>query len=530
MLFNSYSFLFGFLPITILVFILLNKIFANKKISICWLVAASMFFYSWWNPPYVILLIASVALNFFFGRLLNKSRSKAFLILSITFNLVLLAYFKYFNFFIENARILFDFSYNFTQIILPLAISFFTFQQIIYLLDSYKGLTKDYGFIEYSLFVTFFPQLIAGPIVNHKDVMPQILNDNFGSLRLNDLAVGLSIFFIGLFKKVVIADSLSVYVISIMNANEIGVQLTFLESWLGMIAYTFQLYFDFSGYSDMAVGLARIFGIILPINFLSPLRSINIAKFWRRWHITLSDFIKNYLYYPSSLKFTRLSIMNQHGATKTFLVATCLPMMYAWGLAGLWHGASWNFVIYGLMQGLYLIIFQLWSKIKHPALSTNSILMKAVTQFHAVLLTYLCVLFSWVFFRTENIISAITYLESMLGLNGIIIPFSMQSIIPTFMINLEIFEFGSSLKNGLLTSNPENLLYLISICTFVVFVMPNIYEYFESHHQTKEQIFTRSLIRARWNFNLISVLIISIFAVFGIMFIQGESEFLYFQF
>ncbi|MDB0028802.1 MBOAT family protein [bacterium] len=530
MLFNSYSFLFAFLPLTILGFVLLDKIFASKKISICWLVAASLFFYSWWNPPYVILLISSVAINFFFGRLLNRSRSKAFLILSVTFNLVLLAYFKYFNFFIENAGLLFDFSYNFTHIILPLAISFFTFQQIIYLLDSYKGLTQDYGFIEYSLFVTFFPQLIAGPIVNHKDIMPQILSVNFGRLKLDNFAVGLSIFFIGLFKKVVIADSLSQYVILVMNANEVGVQLTFLESWLGMIAYTFQLYFDFSGYSDMAVGLARIFGIILPINFLSPLRSVNIAKFWRRWHITLSDFIKNYLYYPASLKLTRLSIMNKHGATKTFLVAVCLPMIYAWGLAGLWHGASWNFVIYGLLQGLYLIIFQLWSKIKHPSLSMNSIAMKAISQFHAVLLTYLCVLLSWVFFRTENIGSALTYLESMFGLNGIIVPISLESMIPTFIANLEILQFGSALKNGLLTNHPENLIYLISLCIFVVFGMPNIYEYFESHHQTKEKIFTRSLIRIRWNLNLISVFIISIFAVFAIMYVQGESEFLYFQF
>jgi alginate O-acetyltransferase complex protein AlgI len=528
MLFNSYIFLFGFLPITIFGFYFIDKLQGDKKLSISWLILCSLFFYGWWNPPYVILLISSVLINFSFGQILNTSKSKKVLILSISFNIILLGYFKYSNFFIENAAYFFDFSFNFVHIILPLAISFFTFQQIIYLLDSYKGLTQSYNFHEYALFVTFFPQLIAGPIVNHKEIMPQIHDSSFGNIKLKNFAVGISIFFIGLFKKVFIADSLSQYVIPIMNANELGVQLTFIESWLGMIAYSFQLYFDFSGYSDMAVGLARIFGIILPVNFLSPFRSTNIAEFWRRWHITLSNFIKNYLYFPLSIKFTRVSMVNQYSALPSFFITLFLPMLYAWGLAGLWHGAAWNFVIFGLMHGFYLIVYQVWSQTTKPKL-TSKIFISA-SRVLGIIVTYLSVVFSWVFFRTESVSSAVTLLKTMLGVNGIILPMGFKGIMPNFLLESNFFQFGSALKNSLLTSHPENLIYMLGFASFIIFCMPNIFEYFKFHHEVKEDISHGSIVKIYWGYNFLSTAIISLLALLAIMYMQGESEFLYYQF
>ena len=528
MLFNSYIFIFGFLPTVICGFFILDRLKFDKKLSISWLILSSLFFYGWWNPPYLILLISSVIINYFFGQYLNRSRSKSLLAISICFNLSLLGYFKYSNFFLENAAYFFDASFNFSNIILPLAISFFTFQQIIYLLDSAKGLTGEYKFHEYTLFVIFFPQLIAGPIVNHKEIMPQINNAAFGNFQVKNLTVGLSIFFIGLFKKVVIADTLSVYVGPVLDANEVGVQLTFIESWLGMIAYSFQLYFDFSGYSDMAVGLARIFGIILPINFWSPFRSQNIAEFWRKWHITLSDFIKNYLYFPISIKFTRVSMYRQLNSVMTFGLTILIPMLYAWGLAGLWHGAAWNFIIFGLMHGFYLIIYQLWSQVTKPKITNKYSIF--IGSFFSIVLTYLCVVFSWVFFRTASVESAVTLIKTMIGFYGITLPNSLQSFMPSFLSESGFIQYGNAAGNGLLTSNPENLIYMLGISGFIIFCMPNIFEYFRLHHQVKEDVPYESLVKISWGYNVPSALGIAILATIAIMYLQGESEFLYYQF
>ncbi len=528
MLFNSYVFLFGFLPVVISVFFILQKLNFNKRYAIAWLILSSLFFYGWWNPPYVILLVSSVVINYFFGQLLNRHKSSSILILSISFNLLLLGYFKYFNFFLENAAYFFDTSFNFTNIILPLAISFFTFQQIIYLLDSAKGLTEKYTFHEYALFVTFFPQLIAGPIVNHKNIMPQINDSSFGSFKVENLAVGISIFFIGLFKKVVIADTLSGYVGPVLDANEVGIQLTYIESWLGMIAYSFQLYFDFSGYSDMAVGLARIFGITLPVNFWSPFRSRNIAEFWRKWHITLSDFIKNYLYFPVSMKFTRIAMYKRLNSGATFGLTVFIPMLYAWGLAGLWHGAAWNFIIFGLMHGFYLITYQLWSQTSKPKIQNK--IFRFVGNGLSIALTYLCVVFSWVFFRTNSVESALSLTKTMIGFYGITLPESFRAFIPSFLSENNFIQYGSALQNGLLTSNPENLIYILFACSFIIFYMPNIFEYFRFHHSTKEKMHHESFIKIYWGHNIYSALVISFLAAVAIMYLQGESEFLYYQF
>jgi len=301
MLFNSYKFIFVFLPIVLLSYLIIGK-YGSRRVALIWLIAASLFFYGWWNPAYLGLILASMFFNYAIGTILsgdvNVLNRKIILITGIAVNLSLLAYYKYAEFFVENINISFSFNWNVQHIILPLAISFFTFQQITYLVDTYRGETREYNFLHYALFVSFFPQLIAGPIVHHREMMPQFSRVENKYFNYDFFAVGLSVFFLGLFKKVVIADSLSPYATEAFSAVSNGNILSFFEAWNGVLAYTFQLYFDFSGYSDMAVGVAFLFGIRLPINFNSPYQSFSIIEFWQRWHITLSRFLRDYLYIP----------------------------------------------------------------------------------------------------------------------------------------------------------------------------------------------------------------------------------------
>jgi len=293
MLFNSYEFIFTFLPITFFIYFYLNSKRLTQASKV-FLVLSSLFFYSWWNVVYLPLILISMLFNYSIGNTLsnkkdfNKSFSKkTILIFGIICNISLLGYFKYGDFFIENFNLLSGANANLLHLLLPLAISFFTFQQIAYLVDSYKAETKEYNFLNYTLFVTFFPQLIAGPIVHHKEMMPQFANVRNMLINYRNIALGLFIFSIGLFKKVVIADTFAVWA---NNGFDVATNLNFFEAWATSLSYTFQLYFDFSGYTDMAIGIALFFNIKLPINFNSPYKALSIKDFWRRWHITLSRF------------------------------------------------------------------------------------------------------------------------------------------------------------------------------------------------------------------------------------------------
>jgi alginate O-acetyltransferase complex protein AlgI len=277
LLFNSYEFIFAFLPITFFIYFAIK----SEQISKLFLLFASLFFYSWWNILYLPILLASISINYILGLQLTKKKNKKLLFVGISGNLALLGYFKYSDFFIENINFIFNSETELLNIALPLAISFFTFQQIAYLIDSYREDTKEYSFLNYSVFVSFFPQLIAGPIVHHKEMMPQF--ERKKKIDFENISLGLFIFSIGLFKKVVIADTFAVWA----NGGFSGVDLDFFEAWVTSLSYTFQLYFDFSGYADMAIGLALLFNIRLPINFNSPYKALNIQDFWRRWHITL---------------------------------------------------------------------------------------------------------------------------------------------------------------------------------------------------------------------------------------------------
>jgi alginate O-acetyltransferase complex protein AlgI len=410
MIFSSWQFILLFLPITLIVYFWLNsrRLITGGKI---WLVATSLFFYAYWDIQYLPLILGSVVFNYALGTglaqsykgntksALNSNR-KITLTIGIFANLALLAYFKYTDFFLENLNYIAGTEYSLPHILLPLAISFFTFTQIVYLVDSYRGETAQYDLLNYSLFVTFFPHLIAGPIVQHRQIMPQFLSRWTWAVRYSNIVKGLFIFSIGLFKKVVIADSFAVWATAGFDGSH---ELGFYEAWATSLSYTFQLYFDFSGYCDMAIGASLLFNIWLPINFNSPYKALSIQDFWRRWHITLSHFLRDYLYIPFG--------GNRNGELRTYinLFATFL-------LGGLWHGATWMFVIWGALHGAALMLHRLWSKIGKPL----------PTAF-AWFITFMFINVTWVFFRANTLNDATRVLTGMFDLSKLTVQDSSLS-------------------------------------------------------------------------------------------------------
>jgi alginate O-acetyltransferase complex protein AlgI len=408
MLFNSFEFLFGFLPCVLLLYFLIGK--RSGLAAIGFLAAASLFFYGWWNPKYALLLGGSIVVNYFVGRTLaaNASQSpedKVTLWLGIAFNLAILGTFKYLGFFSLNVNAITGMSITIPQISLPLGISFFTFTQIAYLVDAYRKKVREYRFIHYVLFVTFFPHLLAGPVLHHAEVMPQFDRRETFNINAENFAVGLTIFAIGLFKKVVLADGIADFATPVFDAAANGAKLSFLAAWGGALAYSFQLYFDFSGYSDMAIGLARIFGIVFPANFNSPYKAVSIIDFWRRWHMTLSRFLRDYLYIP--LGGSHCHPLRRHAN----VMATML-------LGGLWHGAGWTFIIWGGLHGIFLVINHVWRGFDKAVLG-KFILPASLSRWLGRILTFLAVVVAWVFFRADSLNAAVAMLEGMAGLNGI---------------------------------------------------------------------------------------------------------------
>ena len=438
MLFHSVEFLFIFLPIAVIGYHLIK----GETKSRIWLISVSLFFYGWWNPKYLILIMVSMLVNFKFGSGLISTKidtqtKKQLLIFGVVFNLLLLGYFKYLNFFIETFNNITNQSFPLHNIILPLAISFFTFQQIAYLVDASKNKITKHDFLNYALFVTFFPQLIAGPIVHHKEMMPQFDKPkNKDSVSLN-FSIGFSLFFIGLFKKLIFADSVGEFATPIYLAADKGESIFFLEAWIAAICYTLQLYFDFSGYCDMACGIAKLFGITLPMNFNSPYKAQSIIEFWRRWHITLSRFLRDYVYIPLG--------GNRLGESRkiTNLMLTML-------IGGLWHGAGWNFVLWGAWHGGLLVINHIWAT-KRKSQPTTS---KSYKYCLSVLITFLCVMVGWVFFRATTFNGAIQIIYGMAGCNGLN---DLATIIPS--------EIADALK------------YSFILC-IVIWACPNSHEIF----------------------------------------------------
>lgn len=448
MLFNSYIFIFVFLPIVLLGFYAIGAR-GHHRVAISWLVGASLFFYGWWNPAYLGLILGSVLFNYAAGVALGGHEQgfsrKWLLALGVAGNLGLLGYFKYANFFVENISLLTGADYHLGKILLPLAISFFTFQQIAYLVDAYKGETREYNFLHYCLFVTFFPQLIAGPIVHHKEMLPQFARDRIYRLDYGHLAIGITIFTLGLFKKVVLADGVAVYVAPVFDAAEAGIALNLFEAWQGALAYTFQLYFDFSGYSDMAIGLARMFGIKLPLNFNSPYKAGNIIEFWRCWHMTLSRFLRDYLYIP--LGGNRKGTARRH-----------VNLMLTMILGGLWHGAGWNFIIWGALHGFYLVVNHAWHGVLRAlngGARASTILSRGLARF----VTFAVVVVAWVFFRAESLPGAMNLLSAMAGGNGVSLPESDLDGIKLLLLMLLLVWYAPNTQQIMIRYQPAFEIY-----------------------------------------------------------------------
>lgn len=482
MLFNSYVFIFIFLPIvfTVYFFILRNM---NMTIKIYWLTGASLFFYGYWNPSYLFLILVSIIVNFIVNKLLYRyeENKKLILVLGLIFNVGLLGYYKYSNFFIDNINCFFGTSILIEQIVLPLAISFFTFQQIAFIVDSYRGTNKDHRFADHLLFVTFFPQLIAGPIVHHHEVIPQFHEEKNGRIQIKNISLGIYIFIIGLAKKVLIADN---FAILVRNGFDTDGTLMFFSSWITSLAYTFQLYFDFSGYCDMAMGAALLFNIRLPINFNSPYKALDIADFWRRWHMTLNRFLTHYVYIPL-------------GGSRVGKYRTYMNLFIVFFISGIWHGAGWTFIIWGILHGLAVICNRLWKNtgFKLPVWLAWSI-------------TFLFVNAAWVFFRANDIQQAVSILKGMVGLNGVEFPRIVSFLSEKLAINLE--GYGILLYDTLHIA--RHLGVIIVFFAIIIFAKNSVQQMDE------------------FKINIGKVVFLSLITVASILSLSKVSEFLYFNF
>ena len=418
-LFHSTVFLCGFLPLIVAGFFLAARF--GRRTAFGLLVLGSLTYYGWWDPVYLFLIVGSIAANFAAGRALQTLRAdgratsgKSLLAAGVAANLLTLGYFKYYNFFIDNIEAILPGLLPYIEIQLPLAISFFTFQQIAYLVDVHRGLAEEHDVLDYALFVTFFPQLIAGPIVHHSQVMPQFRDDRVLRFDPQGFAEGGSIFLLGMFKKVALADNLSVFSEPVFTAAEAGEPVTFFAAWGGAVAYTFQIYFDFSGYSDMAIGLGRMFGIRLPINFDSPYKATNITEFWRRWHMTLSRFLRDYVYFALG--------GNRAGESRRYinLMATML-------VGGLWHGAAWTYVVWGGLHGVYLMIHRFWTRARPRPVDTPPTLVGRVAGWT---LTFVALVVAYVVFRSESFGGIWAMLQGMAGINGAPLPVQVVNAVP----------------------------------------------------------------------------------------------------
>ncbi len=408
MLFHTVEFLFFFLPAALLGYYLLGGV--GVRVAFSWLALCSLFFYGWWNPRYLWLIGGSIAVNYAGSRIILILRdggweraARLALAVLIAANLLTLGYFKYLGFFAVQWQRLTSLQFTLGNIVLPIGISFYTFTQIAFLVDTAMGKVREQSLLAYVLFVSYFPHLVAGPVLHHAEMMPQF--GNRGALSINpvNLAAGVTFFAFGLFKKVFVADGVAPLANAAFAAG-LGDKAAFTDAWLGALAYSVQIYFDFSGYSDMAVGLSLLFNIKLPINFFSPYRATNIIDFWRRWHITLSRFLRDYLYIPLG--------GNRRGPVRRY-VNLFLTML----LGGLWHGANWTFVVWGGLHGAYLMVNHLWRFV-----AADAALHRRFPKTYRMLswgCTLLAVVVGWVFFRSESVTHAMSMLRAMTRIQGV---------------------------------------------------------------------------------------------------------------
>lgn len=467
MLFNSYEFIFGFLPITFLGFFLIGKY--SQSSAIIWLSMASLFFYGWWDHHFLPLLLISIFINYGFGALIKQKSSSiklknSFLTLGIIFNLSLIIFYKYLVLLIDAAQWVGINSewLNGFEATLPIGISFYTFTQIAFLVDTWRGTANsDNNIQKYVLFVTYFPHLIAGPVLHHAKMIPQFNDSRTFKINFDLIAMGLTIFALGLSKKILLADPLGEYADAFFSGVSSGQTAYFNIAWIGTLSYTLQIYFDFSAYSDMAIGISLIFGIKLPINFNSPYQATSLIDFWRRWHISLSEFLKDYLYIP--LGGNRLGNIRRY----TNLLITMI-------LGGLWHGANWTFLLWGLIHGVCLAL-------NHHAKKLLPLQQGTIMSIAGWFITMLIVLISWVMFRSDSVSSALHVYSGMLGFNGstnskfewVVIQNSHNTFWQTLLIALIIAIKGKNLNglfmNGFASLQTNRHKLFLAFCSGILF-------------------------------------------------------------
>jgi alginate O-acetyltransferase complex protein AlgI len=521
-LFNDPIYLFVFLPATVGAYALLRR-FAGVRAVLGLLVVASLIFYGWWNPIYLPLLGSLIIGNFGCARLILRMRQlgrdrgvKLALAAGIAVNLLVLAYFKYADLLVGTANSLLATDVPLQHVLLPLGISFFTFQKIAYLVDASRGEVTDHNLLEYGFFVLFFPQLIAGPIVHHREIFSQIQRPRAFVWSPTNIMVGLTILMIGLFKKVVLADDLAPIASHVFNAAAGGEPLHFFVAWQGAIAYTLQLYFDFSGYSDMAIGSARLFGIRLPLNFNSPYQADSIIDFWRRWHMTLSRFLRDYLYIPLG--------GNRRGPVRRFV-----NLLLTMTIGGLWHGAAWSFALWGFLHGLYLVVNHAWRAVHAPIDAWWS---RGIAR----TLTFIAVVIAWVPFRAPSLGAAVAIYRGMVDLPQ---PIGDElGSLAQHLARLGVRFDGPSVSGGDL----ELVLWLVGWLA-VLWLVPNTQQMLARFQPAldyglAERVHDMPLLARlqacrtllRWRPNVASAVVVGACAAIACLSLNHVSEFLYFEF
>lgn len=512
MLFNTYQFILIFLPITLLAYYLINL--KTPKYSYLFILLTSIIFYSLWDIYFLSIIFISIITNFQFGLIIKKTKKKIYLIFGILIQIFTLCYFKYKNFFLENFYLFTNDDFQLEKLILPLGISFFTFKHIMHLLECYNDNHKKnrYSLLSYATYITFFPHLIAGPLSKPSEIIPQLLKNS--PITLINFNLGLAIFFIGLFKKIVLADTFAIYSNDPFSAVENGYMISFVESWLAMICFSLQIYFDFSGYTDMAIGLAKILNVSFPINFYSPYKSKSIIEFWKRWHITLSRFLKDCIYIPLG--------GNRKGKVLSFIFIIITML-----LGGFWHGASWNFVLWGLFHAILIIINHMLIIIfKNKTIKQNLFI-----DFTKIIFTYLLVSIGWIIFKLKYISSIKIFFQGLVGYNGFKLNPNLQRIVEKFSFFENVnFEFINIYYYG------TSQLIFIFFGLFIVFFMPNTIQLMKNYnivlkdnHLKKFSQF--NIIKTQFKFSFIWSIFLAFLTICAITGMSNETkEFIYYQF
>ena len=538
MLFNSYVFLYAFLPITLTGYGLLTR--AGRVPAALWLVAASFVFYGWWNPSFVPLLAGSIGANYAISRLIDGAgkhprRQHWIVVGGVAANIATLGYYKYLDWTISLLNATGLLQLPAPHITMPLGISFFTFTQIGYLIDCKQGVAKQRGLLNYLLFVTFFPHLIAGPILHNREMMPQFANPRTYRIVPDAIAVGLGIFTLGLLKKCLIADPMGALVPEGFAHPE---TLSLFGAWQVVLSYSLQLYFDFSGYSDMAIGLARMFNLKLPMNFNSPYKAASIIDYWQRWHITLTRFIMMYIYSPVALWVTRtrasrgLDISRRATASPGgFASMVLLPIVITMGLAGIWHGAGAQFVAFGLLHAVYLTVNHAWRIVRphHPHGAAPPI----AAHVGSVALTYLCVLVGAVFFRAPSVRMALEMLASMIGTHGIGAAFPLPSHFDSLLGHTGALLQSHGIVRAAHWQDTWHLVQTLGGLVGVygiVWFMPNTQQIFAAQAPVLEAIKPVKPVLLQWQNSLPWAIAFGLATTLGLLSVGGTGEFLYFQF